>query len=136
MEEIASRYGGGSVSGIASDLAEPYATLAAIVDYTESAGYQDGTLSDFDTSDMQLDLALEKEPAVSGSIKLGCSWWTRLCCSITRSPTLWPEQPLDTRCLTSSGRSLTNQGGLQRCRLRRSDGGYKRRASAPAGDRQ
>ena len=71
MEEIGSRYGGGSVSGIASDLAEPYATLAEIIDYTESAGYQDGTLSDFDTSDTQLDLALEKEPAVSGSIKLG-----------------------------------------------------------------
>ncbi len=71
IEEIASGYGGGSVSGIASDLAEPYATLAAIVDYAESVGYQGGTLSDFDTSDTRLDLALEKEPAISGSIKLG-----------------------------------------------------------------
>ena len=73
LDEVASRYGGGSLSGISADLAEPFATLAEVIDYTESAGYQDGTLSDFDTSDAGMDLVLGKEPVGSGSVKVAAS---------------------------------------------------------------
>ncbi|MBR2682768.1 MAG: hypothetical protein IKE22_05835 [Atopobiaceae bacterium] len=69
LAEIASTYGGGIMAGVAADLAEPYATLAEIVDYTESEGYQNGTLTDFDTTDMQVDLVLGEEPIGAGSLK-------------------------------------------------------------------
>ncbi|MBQ9006529.1 MAG: hypothetical protein IJ092_09170 [Atopobiaceae bacterium] len=71
LGQIGSLFGRGRIGGIGADLEGPYATLAEIIDYTESAGYQDGTLGDFDTADTQVELVMGEEPAVSGSLRLG-----------------------------------------------------------------
>ena len=71
LEQIASLNGNGSMSLVASGLTEPYATLAKVLDYTESEGYQDGALADFETDDTEVDLVLGEEPAVTGSLRLG-----------------------------------------------------------------
>lgn len=73
LAEVASLYGDGSIAGVASDLAEPYATLAEVVDYTESEGYEDGTMTDFDTTDTTVNLELGQEPSCEGSLKVANS---------------------------------------------------------------
>lgn len=55
------------------NLADNYALISDIIDLEQSTAFSAGTLTGFLTDDTELVLELEKEPAIKGSLKTGCS---------------------------------------------------------------
>lgn len=55
-----------------ANLADSYALVEDVVDYTESDAYKSGELKDLDATDSKFTLELGKEPAVDGSLKTAC----------------------------------------------------------------
>jgi glucose-1-phosphatase len=72
LEQIGTMGGATGMADVASGLAESYALIEDVVDYTESEGYKSGELKELDTTDTQVTIELDKEPAVSGSLKTAC----------------------------------------------------------------
>lgn len=54
-------------------LADNYRLLADVIDMQESEFYRNGSTTDFRTDDTGLELELEKEPGMTGSLKTACS---------------------------------------------------------------
>ena len=63
----------GLYSDTMNGLADNYALLADVIDFEQSPAWADGSVSPFRTDDTQLSLELNKEPAVTGSLKTACS---------------------------------------------------------------
>lgn len=55
------------------NLEDNYALLADVIDVEESEAWKDGSFTGFKTDDSEIVLELNKEPAVKGSLKTGCS---------------------------------------------------------------
>lgn len=72
LEQIGSMGGAEGMESVASGLADSYALIADVVDYTESDAYKSGELGDLDTTDTQVTIEQGAEPAVSGSLKTAC----------------------------------------------------------------
>lgn len=70
--EIAEMYGAEDVSGIGRGLVDAYALLENVIDLKDSPAWADGSLKGFDPDDTVITLEQGKEPALSGSLKLGC----------------------------------------------------------------
>ncbi len=64
------QYGGAE---IAADLADNYALMCDILDYTESEGYKNGDVTDLLTNDTEYSIETGKEPTVGGSLKTACT---------------------------------------------------------------
>ena len=72
LEQIGTMGGAKGMSDVASGLAGSYALIEDVVDYTNSEGYKSGEFKDLDTTDTQVTIELNKEPATSGSLKTAC----------------------------------------------------------------
>ena len=72
LKQIGSINGSTGMEDVASGLADSFALIEDVVDYTKSDGYQSGDLKDLDTTDTQITLELGKEPAMDGSLKTAC----------------------------------------------------------------
>jgi glucose-1-phosphatase len=72
LQEITSRYGNGSMSGIGEALSKNYQLLAEVLDLQQSAACQQGDTCSFKTDDTQIVLTTGKEPALKGSLSLAC----------------------------------------------------------------
>ena len=72
LKQIETMGGAKGMADVASGLADSYALIEDVVDYTDSEGYKSGELKDLDTTDTQVTIELDKEPAVSGSLKTAC----------------------------------------------------------------
>ena len=72
LEQIGTMGGASGMSDVAAGLADSYALIEDVVDYTESDAYKAGELADLDTTDTQVMLTLGEEPAMSGSLKTAC----------------------------------------------------------------
>ncbi|MBQ3281449.1 MAG: histidine-type phosphatase [Eubacterium sp.] len=55
------------------ELADNYELLEDVIDLEDSEAYKDGEVTGFKTDDSKIILELNKEPAVEGSLKTGCS---------------------------------------------------------------
>lgn len=69
LAQVANTLGDGTLESVDEDLQDSYALLEDVVDYRLSEGYRKGELSDLTAGDLQVDLTLNKEPALSGSLK-------------------------------------------------------------------
>lgn len=56
-----------------SDLADNYALLADVIDLKDSDALKNGTFTEFRTDDTEFTLNQDAEPAMTGSLKTGCS---------------------------------------------------------------
>ena len=56
-----------------NDLADNYALLADVIDMKDSDALKNGTFTEFRTDDTEFSLSQDAEPAMSGSLKTGCS---------------------------------------------------------------
>ena len=72
LKQIGTMGGATGMSNVAAGLADSYALIEDVVDYTESEGYKSGEIKDLDTTDTQVTIEAGKEPAVSGSLKTAC----------------------------------------------------------------
>ena len=131
LKQIGAMGGATGMANVASGLADSYALIEDVVDYTESEGYKSGELKDLDTTDTQVILELGKEPAMSGSLKTACQLADALVLQYYEAPDA---------TAAAFGRSvearLPVQGRLRRFALHRASRGSQRRASPARGDRQ
>ncbi|MBQ9043486.1 MAG: histidine-type phosphatase [Eggerthellaceae bacterium] len=72
LKQVGTMGGASGMADVAAGLADSYALIEDVVDYTESESYKSGELKDLDTKDTQVTLELGKEPAASGSLKTAC----------------------------------------------------------------
>ena len=72
LKQIGTMGGATSMTDVCAGLAESYALIEDVVDYTESEGFKSGELKKLDTTDTQVTIEQDKEPAVSGSFKTAC----------------------------------------------------------------
>ena len=72
LKQIGTMGGATGMTDVCAGLAESYALIEDVVDYTESEGYKSGELKNLDTTDTQVTIEQDKEPAVSGSLKTAC----------------------------------------------------------------
>ena len=72
LKQIGSMGGATGIDNVASYLADSYALIEDVVDYKDSEAYKSGSIKDLDTKDTAITLELNKEPAVSGSLKTAC----------------------------------------------------------------
>ena len=70
--QIAELFGGGSMAGVGEAVADNYQLLADVLDFEESEGYQSGEVAALDPTDVNVVLEEGAEPAMEGSLKLGC----------------------------------------------------------------
>ena len=69
LAQIAQMGGDTGMEGVAAKLKDNYALLTDVVDYTNSEGYKSGELTDLSTTDTGVKLEVNKEPAMTGSLK-------------------------------------------------------------------
>ena len=72
LKQIGTMGGATGMTDVCAGLAESYALIEDVVDYTESEGFKSGELKKLDTTDTQVTIEQDKEPAVSGSLKTAC----------------------------------------------------------------
>lgn len=72
LKQIGTMGGASGMAEVASGMADSYALIQDVVDYTESEAYKSGEIKDLDTKDTQVAIELNKEPALSGSLKTAC----------------------------------------------------------------
>ena len=72
LEQVATMGGASGMDTVAAGLADSYALIEDVVDYTESDAFKAGELKSLDTTDTQVVLELDKEPAFAGSLKTAC----------------------------------------------------------------
>ena len=72
LKQIGTMGGATGMADVAAGLADSYALIEDVVDYTESEGYKSGELKELDTKDTQVTIEAGKEPAVAGSLKTAC----------------------------------------------------------------
>ncbi len=72
IKQMETMNGATGAKDVAAGLADSYQLIEDVVDYTESDAYKSGELKDLDTTDVQLTIEKDKEPAVSGSLKTAC----------------------------------------------------------------
>lgn len=72
LKQMETMGGATGAQDVAAELADSYALIEDVVDYKESDAYKSGEIKDLDTSDIELTLEKDKEPAVSGSLKTAC----------------------------------------------------------------
>ena len=72
-QQIADIFGNGSLEGIGEKMAENYALVEKVLDVKEGAASQSGEFTGFKTDDTNILLELNKEPAMTGSLKTACS---------------------------------------------------------------
>ncbi|WP_248921596.1 histidine-type phosphatase [Olsenella intestinalis] len=70
--QVADRFGAGQMSAVASDLSDSFALIADVCDLADSEGYKSGEIGALDTTDTGVAYELNKEPAMTGSLKLAC----------------------------------------------------------------
>ncbi|MBQ9003155.1 MAG: histidine-type phosphatase [Eggerthellaceae bacterium] len=85
-KQIGTMGGAAGMSDVASGLADSYALIQDVVDYTESDAYKAGELKDLDTKDTQVTIEQGKEPAISGSLKTACQLADALVLQYYESP--------------------------------------------------
>lgn len=73
LAQIAQMGGDEGMAGVAASLKDSYALLTDVTDYTDSEGYKSGELTDLKTTDTGVVLELNKEPAMTGSLKTATS---------------------------------------------------------------
>ena len=73
LAQIAQMGGDEGMAGVAASLKDSYALLTDVTDYTNSEGYKSGELTDLKTTDTGVVLELNKEPAMTGSLKTATS---------------------------------------------------------------
>lgn len=72
LEQIAEMRGVRKISNVAKGLDDAYALIEDVLDYKNSSGYASGELADLVTNDTQINLELNEEPAMEGSLKTAC----------------------------------------------------------------
>ena len=72
LKQIGTMGGAAGMPDVCSGLANSYALIEDVVDYTESDAYKSGEIKELDTKDTQVTIEADKEPAVSGSLKTAC----------------------------------------------------------------
>ncbi len=72
LKQIGTMGGATGMADVAAGLADSYALIEDVVDYTESEGYKSGEIKELDTKDTQVTIEAGKEPAVAGSLKTAC----------------------------------------------------------------
>lgn len=73
LDQISHLKGSAGMEDVASGAEESFKLIEDVVDYQESDGYKSGELTDLDTKDTGVVLELNKEPAMTGSLKTACS---------------------------------------------------------------
>lgn len=73
LQQIADRFGNGTIAGIGEKAGENMALIAQVLDMQESVACQQGDTCAFKTDDTEIILELNKEPGMKGGLKLGCS---------------------------------------------------------------
>ena len=69
LQQIADRFGGGSMAGIGQKVAANMAFMENVIDMQESVLCQEGNVCSFSPDDVQVTLEQYKEPAMSGGLK-------------------------------------------------------------------
>lgn len=72
LQEIADRFGNGTVAGIGEAMKAQYALLEDVLDLDQSAACQQGDTCGFRIDDTAITLAMGKEPSLKGSLGLAC----------------------------------------------------------------
>lgn len=72
MKQIAEMGGSDGLNGIGEGLADNYELLAKVIDLKDSAAAKEDGLDHFSTDDLKINLELDKEPGMSGSLKSAC----------------------------------------------------------------
>ncbi|MBO7675235.1 MAG: histidine-type phosphatase [Atopobiaceae bacterium] len=72
LEQISHLKGSSGMAEVAAGLSDSFELIQDVVDYKESDGYKNGELTDLDTTDTGVVLELNKEPAMTGSLKTAC----------------------------------------------------------------
>ncbi len=72
LQQIADIFGNGSLAGIGERMADNYALLENVLDFTESPAYLQGEMGHFKTDDTSIRLETNKEPSMDGSLKTAC----------------------------------------------------------------
>ncbi|MBQ9068616.1 MAG: histidine-type phosphatase [Eggerthellaceae bacterium] len=86
LEQMGTMGGATGMDNVAAGLADSYALIEDVVDYTESEAYKSGELTNLDTTDTQVVLELDKEPAALGSLKTACQLSDALVLQYYESP--------------------------------------------------
>lgn len=73
LKQIADLFGDGSIAGIGQKMAANYALLEQVLDMSQSVACTQGDSCAFMTDDTVIKLELNKEPGMSGGLKLACS---------------------------------------------------------------
>jgi glucose-1-phosphatase len=73
LKQIADLFGDGSIAGIGQKMAANYALLEQVLDMSQSVACTQGDSCAFKTDDTVIKLELNKEPGMSGGLKLACS---------------------------------------------------------------
>ena len=84
--QVADRFGAGQMSAVASDLSDSFALIADVCDLADSEGYKSGEIGALDTTDTGVAYELNKEPAMTGSLKLACQLSDALVLQYYESP--------------------------------------------------
>ena len=72
LDQIAERFGKGSMRNVAAGLKDSYQLISEVVDLEGSKGYKSGEIGKLDTTDTGVTLEEYEEPAMAGSLKLAC----------------------------------------------------------------
>lgn len=86
LKQIGTMGGAKGMTDVASGLADSYALIQDVVEYTESDSYKSGELKALDTTDTQVTIEANKEPALSGSLKTACQLADALVLQYYESP--------------------------------------------------
>lgn len=72
LQQIADLFGNSTLAGIGAQMADNYALLEDVLDFTESPAYLQGEMGHFKTDDTNIRIETNKEPSMEGSLKTAC----------------------------------------------------------------
>jgi glucose-1-phosphatase len=73
LQQIAELFGNGEMAGIGQKMSASYSLLEQVLDISRSMACQQGDTCNFKTDDTVVKLELNKEPGMTGGLKLACS---------------------------------------------------------------
>ena len=73
LKQIADLFGGGTMAGVGEKMALNFALMEKVLDMDQSVACLQGDSCTFKTDDTLVKLELDKEPGMTGGLKLGCS---------------------------------------------------------------
>ena len=73
LKQIADLFGGGTMAGVGEKMALNFALMEKVLDMDQSVACLQGDSCAFKTDDTLVKLELDKEPGMTGGLKLGCS---------------------------------------------------------------